>query len=298
MRQRRLHGAIAAALDAAAFSIGAGTIAACTVALAALGVMACSDSAPLRHSGFADMTPATQAMQSDDAANPAWLWVEDGRRRFATACERCHTVASMAGVAARYPAWDERSQRPLTLGQRIADCHRRRVAEGGAAATPAAPASAAGPAATSEARLAATSETRLAPESDALLALETFVALQSRGMPIAPPADPRLAPWRERGERFFRLRQGQLDLSCAQCHDQHAGRRLAGSVIPQGHPTGYPIYRLEWQGLGSLQRRVRGCLTGVRAEPLAADADEFTALAVYLAARAAGLAVETPAVRP
>ncbi|MFO1296968.1 MAG: hypothetical protein U1F25_11165 [Rubrivivax sp.] len=61
--------------------------------------------------GFADMTPATQAMQSDDAANPAWLWVEDGRRRFAAACERCHMVASMAGVAARYPAWDERSQR-------------------------------------------------------------------------------------------------------------------------------------------------------------------------------------------
>jgi sulfur-oxidizing protein SoxA len=69
-------------------------------------------------------------------------------------------------------------------------------------------------------------------------------------------------------------------------------------VIPQGHPTGYPIYRLEWQGMGSLQRRLRGCLTGVRAEPFAADSDEFTALELFLMQRAAGLPVETPAVRP
>ena len=43
-------------------------------------------------------------------------------------------------------------------------------------------------------------------------------------------------------------------------------RRLGGSPITQGHPTGYPIYRLEWQSLGSLQRRLRNCLAGVRAE--------------------------------
>lgn len=37
-------------------------------------------------------------------------------------------------------------------------------------------------------------------------------------------------------------------------------------MTPQGHPTGYPIYRLEWQALGSLQRRLRNCYNGVRAE--------------------------------
>lgn len=222
-----------------------------------------------RRSGFADMSPATQAMQRDDSANPAWLWVEEGRQRFASTCARCHTVAAMAGVAARYPAWDTQAKRPLTLGQRISACHVRH-AGGGA----------------------------LAPDSDARLALEAFVALQSRGLAIEPSADERLVPWRERGRALFRLRQGQLDLSCEQCHDRRAGRRLAGSVIPQGHPTGYPIYRLEWQGMGSLQRRMRGCLTGVRAEPFAADGDDSTALEVYLAWRAGGMAIETPAVRP
>ena len=45
------------------------------------------------------------------------------------------------------------------------------------------------------------------------------------------------------------------------------GRHLGGAPIPQAHPTGYPLYRLEWQGLGSLRRRLRNCMTGMRAEP-------------------------------
>ena len=76
-------------------------------------------------------------------------------------------------------------------------------------------------------------------------------------------------PCARAGRALFEQRMGQLDLSCAHCHDAAAGRRLGGSPIPQAHPTGYPIYRLEWQGLGSLQRRLRDCLSGVRAEPFA-----------------------------
>ena len=91
---------------------------------------------------------------------------------------------------------------------------------------------------------------------------------------------------------------GQLDLSCAECHDARWGGRLGGSTIPQGHPNGYPLYRLEWQGLGSLQRRLKGCLTGVRAEPWPADAPEWVELELHLQRRGAGLPMETPAVRP
>ncbi|MDP3085164.1 MAG: sulfur oxidation c-type cytochrome SoxA, partial [Rubrivivax sp.] len=138
----------------------------------------------------------------------------------------------------------------------------------------------------------------LAPESAPLLGLAALIGQQSRTLPISPPADARLAPFTEQGQRLYRQRFGQLDFSCAQCHDEHAGRRLAGSLIPQAHPTGYPLYRLEWQALGSLQRRLRGCMTGVRAEPYAYDAAELVALELYLMQRAAGMAIETPAVRP
>jgi L-cysteine S-thiosulfotransferase len=222
-----------------------------------------------RRSGYDDMSPATQALQRDDAQNPAMLWVKDGEQRFARQCTACHTTAAMRGVAARHPAFDQRLNKPAALSTRINACRQ------------------------TEMKLPA-----LAAESDELLALESYLGWLSRGQPITPPADSRLAAGRPRGAVLWRQRFGQLDFSCAQCHDGNAGRRLAGSLIPQAHPTGYPIYRLEWQGMGSLQRRLRNCMVGVRAEPFAAGSDEFTALELYLMQRAAGMAVETPAVRP
>jgi len=76
------------------------------------------------------------------------------------------------------------------------------------------------------------------------------------------------------------------------------GQKLAGAPVPQAHPTGYPLYRLEWQGLGSLQRGCADCLSGMRAESYAFGAPELVDLELFLMKRADGLAVETPAVRP
>lgn len=241
-----------------------------------------------RRSDTAAMSPALQAMQADDAANPGMLGVLDGEAAWnapagtmgkdatgkdmtGKACAGCHgeAPASMRGVAARYPAWDEADGRPLDLAGRIERC---RVRHQGASA--------------------------LAPEAPERLALEAYVAFQSRGQPIAPPVDPGMASARERGRGVFTRRMGQLDLACATCHDDHAGGRLAGAPIPQGHPVGYPIYRLEWQGLGSLRRRLRNCMTGIRAAPLPDEAPELVDLEAFLMQRAAGLPVETPAVRP
>ncbi len=231
-----------------------------------------------RRSGFDFMGQSTQAMQRDDTQNPGMLWVKDGEALWNRkagqsnkACAACHAAAqsSMRGVAARYPALDENTRRPVTLNQRINLCRQNHQQ---------APA--------------------LPYESQELLSLEAYVAHQSRGLPMAPPDDARLKPFTARGEKLFAQRLGQLNLSCAQCHEQRAGLRLGGSPLPQAHATGYPLYRLEWQALGSLQRRLRGCLTGVRAEAYAYGAPELVELELYLAARAKGLPVETPAVRP
>jgi sulfur-oxidizing protein SoxA len=214
--------------------------------------------ADTRLSGFRTMSPALQSMQRDDASNPAMLWVQSGRELWVQRCSACHTEAQMRGVAARYPVFDVKIARPITLEQRI----------------------------TSHQKLSA----------DDLLAITALIGLQSRGLPIAAPNDPQLAPFVEQGRRLFQRRMGQLNLSCAQCHDERAGLSLGGSTIPQGHPTGYPVYRLEWQTLGNLERRLRNCVTGVRAAPLADE--ELMALELYLKQRAAGLAVDAPAVRP
>jgi sulfur-oxidizing protein SoxA len=128
--------------------------------------------------------------------------------------------------------------------------------------------------------------------------LSAFVGRQSRGLPIETQATEKNKPFLDAGRAAFQRRQGQLNLSCAQCHDQNWGKSLAGNPIPQAHPTGYPIYRLEWQGLGSLQRRLRNCFIGVRAAPYAYGAQEYIELELYLMVRARGMKLETPGVRP
>jgi sulfur-oxidizing protein SoxA len=128
--------------------------------------------------------------------------------------------------------------------------------------------------------------------------LQALVALQSRDLPLQPGRDARSDALASQGEQLFRSRMGALELSCADCHESRAGLRLGGSLIPQGHPTGYPLYRLEWQGLGSLGRRLRSCVVGVRATPFAPDSQEALALEVYLSRRAAGMAMDAPGLRP
>jgi sulfur-oxidizing protein SoxA len=117
-------------------------------------------------------------------------------------------------------------------------------------------------------------------------------------MPIDVKVDARTKPFLEAGKETFHRRQGQLNLSCSQCHDDHWGKHLAGSLIPQAHPTGYPIYRLEWQSLGSLERRLRNCLFGIRAQVPPLGADDLVDLELYLMWRARGMKIEAPGVRP
>ena len=52
------------------------------------------------------------------------------------------------------------------------------------------------------------------------------------------------------------------------------------------------------EGLGSLQRRLRNCLVGIRAEPYDYGAAELVDLELYLMWRARGMTMDAPAVRP
>jgi len=219
------------------------------------------------------MSRETRAMQDDDAANPATLWVLDGEALWnrkagaaSKACAECH-ASGMKGVAARYPALHR--GKLVNLEQRINAC-----------------------------RVEQQKASPFAYETRELLALTAYVGRQSRGMPIALAVDEKTKPYLEAGRQTFFRRQGQLNLACSQCHDDNPGKRLVGNVIPQAHPTGYPIYRLEWQGMGSLHRRFRNCLTGIRAENYALGAPELVELELYLMSRAQGMTIETPAVRP
>lgn len=230
-----------------------------------------------RQSSYVLMSPDTKAMQDDPLLNPATFAVLDGQVLWQElagkknqSCASCHGDASvsMKGVAASYPKVNAAGQL-FNLEGRINQCRTEQQA-----ATP------------------------FAFESKPLLALSAFVATQSKGMPITVERTPANEKALASGERLFNQRMGQLNLSCAQCHAERAGQKLAGNPIPQAHPTAYPIYRLEWQAVGSLERRLRNCMVGVRAEPFAFGSTEFLELELFLAWRARAMPLESPGVRP
>lgn len=227
--------------------------------------------------GSAFTSAANRDQQEDDFANPGMLWVERGERLWkappaegSKSCQDCHGDASssMKGVATRYPRVDPGAARLVDVAGRVNICRERNQ------------------------RI----ET-LAAESEALLALTAYVTFQSRGMPMDVWLDTHNARDFERGRDRYYRRMGQMNLSCAQCHDRNWGRTLLHETVSQGHGTGFPAYRQEWQSVGSLQRRIRACYSGLRAEMPPYDARELLELELYLGWRSNGLALEAPAVR-
>lgn len=216
-------------------------------------------------------------LQGDDFANPAMLWVERGaavwRRSQGAAgksCADCHGAAerSMRGVAVRLPAWDQRLRRVSTLEARVGACM---VREQGAPEPE--------------------------PESADLVGLLAYLALQSRGQPLRVSIEGPAQPVFERGRALYARRMGQMNLACAHCHDMNAGKTLLAETVSQGQPTAWPAYRMEWQAAGTLERRLRACFLGVRAEMPAYRDEDLVALQLYLAWRAQGLPLEAPGVR-
>ncbi len=228
-------------------------------------------------SGIEFASRELRAQQEDSILNPGMLWVDQGRRAWEQvpangqpSCESCHGDArvSMKGLAARLPKASADGERLHNLHTLVNQCRSDRQ------------------------KLPA-----LEYESQALLGMVSYLAFQSRGMPIKVDIAGDARAFFEQGKQHFQERTGQINMACTHCHDQNWGRRLLNEPISQGHGNAYPIYRLEWQTAGSLHRRFRSCQFGVRAELLPHGHEQFMALELYLAWRAQGLLIETPGVR-
>ena len=212
-------------------------------------------------SGVEYQSDTVKAMQADSFGNPGLLWVDRGAG-CGIKCIGCHGDIELKGVAARYPRQSPQLGRVVDLEQRIQACM-----------------------------------PGLPWESRDLLGLTALVARQSNAIPISVDVSGPAASTHERGRSLYFERQGQLNLACTHCHDANVGKTLLSEPISQGQPADWPAYRLEWQSLGSLQRRLRACYFGVRAEMPAFGSDDLVALELYLAARGQGLAASVPGVR-
>jgi len=199
-----------------------------------------------RKSGFEMMgADSRNYYRRDDLADPAMLWVRDGQEALVGSSG---WPEGYARIAAGDVAASMRRCRRALPAIRCADAANRIDLAGRVR----------------QCRVERQAAMPIARESRELLALTRPCRAGNRGG--CRSLRQRMVGWPAFGpkEGAVSQRLGQLNLSCAACHDQNWGRKLGGSTIPQGHPTGHPIYRLH-AGLASLQRRLRNCLTGVRA---------------------------------
>ena len=227
-------------------------------------------------SGWRFRSDETQQTQMDDFDNPGMIFVDQAQAVWDTAegsegksCASCHNdVESMEGVRAVYPKWNEEAGEVRTLAMQINDCR----------------------------------ETQMGAEpwkydgSD-MTAMEALISVQSRGMPVNVAIDgPAQSVW-EQGKEMYYTRYGQLELSCANCHEDNYGNMIRADHLSQGQINGFPVYRLKNTKLNSAHALFKGCVRDTRAETFSPGSPEFVALELYVASRGNGLSVEAPSVR-
>ena len=66
----------------------------------------------------------------------------------------------------------------------------------------------------------------------------------------------------ERGKEYYYSQRGYLKLSCATCHIQGSGQRVRNEVLSPllGQVTHFPVLRLKWTDIGTVERRLSGCV--------------------------------------
>jgi sulfur-oxidizing protein SoxA len=213
----------------------------------------------------------------DDFDNPGMLAVEaagevwnavDGTE--GKSCASCHgdVEESMVGVKAVYPKWNEAAGELRTMEAQINDCRTNRM---GAEAWK--------------------------YDGGDVTQMVALISVQSRGMPVNVAIDgPAQSMW-EQGKELYYTRTGQLDLSCASCHEENYGKHIRADYLSQGQINGFPVYRLKNAKLNSVHARFKGCVRDTRAETYKPGSAEFTALELYVTSRGNGLSVEGPSVR-
>lgn len=226
------------------------------------------------YSGWVFRTDETQALQLDDFDNPAFVFVDQALDQWETAdgsegkaCSDCHAdVADFAGLKATLPRVENGEL--VTLTNLVNECRTDRM---GADAWKYSGAKMSG--------------------------MTALIAHQSRGMPMNVAIDGDASSFYELGKEIYYTRVGQLQMACANCHEDNYGNMIRADHLSQGQTNGFPLYRLKNAKINTTHGRFKGCMKNIRATPYKEGSPEFKALELYVASRGNGLSVETPAVR-
>ncbi len=228
------------------------------------------------YSGWVFRSSETQALQMDDFENPGMIFVDDAIEAWNTvegsageSCASCHGAPEeLAGVRAVYPKWNDEAEEVRTIAMQVNDCRTTRMGA---------------------------DEWKY--DGGDMLNMEALLASVSRGITVDVAIDgPAQSVW-EKGRELYYTRFGQLDLSCANCHEDNYDNNIRADHLSQGQINGFPTYRLKNAKLNGVQGRFRGCVRDTRAETFAVGSEEFIALELYVASRGNGLSIEGPSVR-
>lgn len=230
-----------------------------------------------RLSGNAFLPPGLLRLQGDVANSPITLWLDKGRDLWrdteqGPSCQSCHgDASSLRKAAPTFPRLDASGQSLINLEDQIVACRAR----GGRA--------------------------NAKVEDDDVLALSALLHDTAKGevFDLHAPEN-QASAWQARlarGAQLFSTRMGRINLACVHCHEQNVGRQMRADVVSPANPTGFPIYRMSWQRLGSIERRLRACFSGVQAVlPPPGDPD-LRDLELYLKVRASGMPLDGPSIR-
>lgn len=134
----------------------------------------------------------------------------------------------------------------------------------------------------------------------AIAKISGYIASESEGQVFdyKVPNDAALAAY-TKGKKHFYQKRGQLNLSCADCHQESAGKRVRGNTLSPvlGQLTHFPVYRKKWQSLGTTHRRFGGCNKQVRAKPFKAQSNEYKNLEYFMNYINNGMKVNGPSTR-
>ena len=219
---------------------------------------------------------ARQQWEAIEEFPPYEFAIDEGKALFTTPFVNGKTYAACfpnggIGIKQNYPFFDPNSRRVVTLELAINECRERN------------------------------GEQPLPYGRGELAHISAYLAYTSRGKPInvIVPDDPGARRAYEAGKKFYYSRRGQLNMACSSCHMVNAGLQLRAQTLSPvlGQTTHFPVFRSEWESLGTLHRRYTVCNSQIRAKPFALQSETYRNLEYFHTYMSNGLPLNGPGAR-
>ena len=214
------------------------------------------------------------AAQGAEAPAEVAAVIESGRKLWTARFKDGRSLATCfpnAGrrVAARYPQYDTRLKRVVTLEMAINQCrktHREALYE--------------------------------PDDPDTMGAVVAYLRSLSDGEKVNVRVPQAAQAVYDQGKRLYFTRLGQLNFACASCHIHGAGRYYGDALLTTaaGQAARAPFIR--GQAAVTLQARMRECLALMGAAPFPAGSDELNAIEYFLTYLSNGTLIRANRPRP